>query len=130
MLFRFRLDKLDDTTWVLRNFQSSGENVDLGLISIEEAIYSIEHRWFLLSGENAPNNLEYCKYYHGEPEMPEQIKENKPISNFWYGEMMFVTNQQEMDSWKQDAANTLQDLNGEKRDKFLSYSEEQRAIVI
>lgn len=130
LLFRFRLDKLDDTTWVLRNFQSSGENVDLGLISIEEAIYSIEHRWFLLSGENAPNNLEYCKYYHGEPEMPEQIKENKPISNFWYGEMMFVTNQQEMDSWKQDAANTLQDLNGEKREKFLSYSEEQRAILI
>ena len=130
LLNRFRLDKLDDSTWVMRNIQASGEKSELGLTPIEEAMSSVEHRWYLISGEKAPKNLEYCKYYHGEPEMPEQIKGNKPISNFWHGEMMFVTHQLDMDSWKQNAANILEELDGEKRRKFLSYSEEQRAILV
>ena len=114
----------------MRNIQASGEKSELGLTPIEEAMSSVEHRWYLISGEKAPKNLEYCKYYHGEPEMPEQIKGNKPISNFWHGEMMFVTHQLDMDSWKQNAANILEELDGEKRRKFLSYSEEQRAILV
>ncbi len=62
--------------------------------------------------------------------MPEQIKGNKPISNFWHGEMMFVTQHLDMDSWKQYAVTTLENLEGEKHRKFLSYSEEQRAIIV
>jgi hypothetical protein len=130
LLYRFRLDKHKDYRWVMRSFQRSGEKPDISLTPIENAIYSVEHRWYLISGEKAPKNLEYCKYYHGEPEMPEQIKGDKPISNFWHGEMMFVTNHIDMDSWKQDAATTLKKFDGDKRQKFLSYSEEQRAIIV
>lgn len=127
ILSRFRIDKLKGE-WYLTHLQiADGEKTDL--IPIEEALYAVKYRWFWVSGENVPANLEFCKYYHGEDEMPNIIKD-KVDGKFWYGEMMFVTNQIDMDDWKQSAQSCIDKLTGERKEAFSKYTPEQRAIII
>ena len=75
------------------------------------------------------DNMQYCKYYRGENECSEKWK-GTIQGRFWHGEMMFVTNNIPMDTYKQYAKDVLKNMKGEKRRNFLSYTEEQRAILI
>ncbi len=80
--------------------------------------------------EKAKENIKFCKYYHGEKENP--YKGNNVIkSNFWWGEMMFVTNQIDLDDWMKTAQEVMQNLNPERRKMVeAKYSIEQIAILV
>lgn len=79
--------------------------------------------------EQMEEYLKYCKYFKGEDECPEQWK-GTTQGNFWHGESMFVRGGHQVDDLKKYVEDVLKNLKGEKRKKFLSYTEEQRAIVI
>ena len=129
VLCRFKLvkDKSGVDFRIIR-LERSEEEFDYKT-ALLEAMYSVVHRWYLVSDEPMPENLQYCKYYRGEDECPEHWK-NTTQGKFWYGESMFVKGNLQMDIWKQSADSALKQLHGERKQHFLSYSEEQRAILI
>lgn len=124
---RFRLNK-SERGWIMQNIQSSGDT-SIVVTALEEALYAVNHYWFWVSDEKTPKNMEYCKYYHGEPEMPKEWEETTE-GHFWWGERMFIHTKQDMEGWKATSASVLKKLRGKKRELFLSYSEEQRAIIL
>lgn len=125
--FKFVKDKYGVGFRIIR-LERSEEEYDYKT-ALLEAMYSVKHRWYLASDEPAPENMQYCKYFRGEDECPEVLK-GTVQGNFWHGEMMFVRNRISMEMLKQDAENVLKQLKGEKRKKFMSYTEEQRAIFV
>lgn len=94
-MVRFRIDKVDESTWMMRNIQISDKN-KLELLSLNEAMCSVVHRWYLVSGEKAPKNIEYCKYYSGQDTIPDCLK-NTNAGKFWFGEMKFIKGGIDMD---------------------------------
>lgn len=123
---RFQLEKVADGKWHFANLQVGERDFKSFCMGLDCAIY--DGCGIPLLGKIV-QKVEACKYYHGEPEMPKKWKETTE-GHFWHGEMMFIHTRQDIDDWKQSASNLLNTLEGRKRDLFLSYSEEQRAIIL
>jgi hypothetical protein len=85
-------------------------------------------RYELQQHGNMPKNLEFCKYYHGESQMPNALRDTV-AEHFWYGEMMFVQDSFDMDEWKSYAKAKEKYIKEEKKKKYFSYPPEQRAIL-
>jgi hypothetical protein len=127
LLYRFKLI-CDGNYYRIISFQKS-ENKHATITAVDKVFSSLKNNWYSVSGEHKPKNLEFCKYYCGEDEIPEVLKDTIK-GKFWYGEMMFVTNQIDMNEWEQSAEQCLKGLTGEKKLFFSKYSKEQQAIIL
>lgn len=130
LLSRFQMKAEENGRYSIVNFQTPSDgNEQLAPLSITEGLYSIEFRWYLCSDEAAPTNLQYCKYYRGQPECPDVFR-NTVEGDFWYGEMMFITNKISMEEWKRTASEIKKNLSGRKQEYANKLSPEQFAILI
>lgn len=116
----------------ITDFQIAADNQqNAAIIAFENAMESVEYRWYLIadSSEKRPENLKYCKYYHGETLCPDHLK-NTVAAKFWQGEMMFIVHKLDMNHWKQIAMRTKEGLNTDQLQLISQYSEEQFAIIL
>lgn len=125
LIGRFQLKEYDGI-WRFDNLQLGERNFKELCMAMNNAIY--EGCGIPLLGKTA-SVVSALKYYKGEIEMPEPIKDTVE-GKFWHGERMFVTNQIDMDSWTQSAQSCLDKLTGERKEAFSKYAPEQRAITI
>lgn len=127
LLFRFQF-KEEKGQYSIFNIQKPIDAPDTK-IAIEEAMYSVTSGWYMFSGEKAPVNLQHCKYYRGEPECPASIR-GTVKGDFWYGEMMFITNHLDMAEWIKEATEIKKTMS-EKKPAFANrLPMEQFALVI
>ena len=122
LLYRF---KLIDHKIVA--FQKSDDKHGV-IDAVDAVIYCLKREYALYGSETFPN-IEHCKYYHGEDEMPKSIK-NTVAGKFWHGEMMFVTHHIDMEQWKENAEQCIKGLTGKRKASFSKYYPEQRAIIL
>lgn len=123
--FQFKEEK---GQYSIVNVQKPDEVADVS-IAIEEAMYAAMSGWYMFSGEEAPANLQYCKYYRGEPECPASIR-GTVKGDLWYGEMMFITNNIDLEEWTKEAQEIKNALSGKKLELANKYPIEQFAIIV
>lgn len=77
-------------------------------------------------------NKHRFKYYQGETTNP--FPKNSVKSNFWYGEMKFVTGHESMDQWKLKGQQVIEELEQACEDEYVKrareYSQESFAILV
>ena len=67
------------------------------------------------------------KYFNGEKNNPYPDEDIR--SNFWYGEMMFVTNHQDIDGWKEEGKNWLTTADDKIKQLASKYTPEQFGVI-
>lgn len=116
----------------IHNFQIAADfDVKMAQEAFKNAMESVECYWYRLaeSKEVLPEYRRYCKYYHGETMCPLSMKDTIS-AKFWQGEMMFIVNHQDMETWKQKAKCVKEKLTPDKLQFISQYSEEQFAIIL
>ena len=99
------------------------------MLGFEGAMDTVEYYWYMASTEEKPNNLGYCKYYHGETICPEQYQ-NSVKAKFWHGEMLFIAHNEKMSKWKRIAKKVKSSWSEEEYKRFANYSIDEFAIIL
>ena len=126
LIARFRMVETTDGRWKITDTQRCRSESD-AQIAMDEVLYVIVHRWNLVSEEEEPGRIDFCRYYRWQPECP--FPADSPRGRFWHGEMMFVTEGLDMEEWKRKAKVSVRGMDERMKEKFLSYSEEERALL-
>ena len=98
------------------------------ILGFECAIESVEFHWYLVSNEEKPSNLDYCKYYHGETLCPETYL-NSTKAKFWHGELLFVLHNEKMNKWKRIAKTIKSTLSKNEFQQLEKYNMEELALM-
>ncbi len=128
LLGRFQMEN-DASSWYIKDLQLSGEeSFKMLCLAIDDALYAS-------SGLRMPEISETtrivrsCKYFNGELESPQEW-EHQVNGKFWHGEMMLIQTSHNFDEWVKSAENLSNELKGDRKKKFLSYTPDQRGILL
>ena len=136
IFFRFKLKQIESSSWRITDLQKS--DCEFGEIEwLKSYFQTLETFWYVNSRyspytagqEVGPEALKYCRYYAGETQCPEDLK-NTVNEKFWYGEMMFCEGNHNLNEWMKTAEEIYNNLPKEKKAFADKYSKETFAIII
>ena len=119
----FRVEDLKDYKTYMRVVKAFQQRYDLMQYNIKQLD---QYLWQLGKWYFNQYGLIY-KYYNREDENP--FPKNNISNKFWYGEMMFVTNQKKVGEWKENGKTWLKEANGQIRKFASQLTPEQFGVV-
>ena len=119
----FRVEDLKDYKTYMRVVKAFQQRYDLMQYNIKQLD---QYLWQLGKWYFNQYGLIY-KYYNREDENP--FPKNNIRNKFWYGEMMFVTNQKKVGEWKENGKTWLKEANGQIRKFASQLTPEQFGVV-